>query len=103
VVRPLAWPVLSSRSMKIVWLSVALAACATPSSDDISGPFTGTPRRYAIDRIDLPVTSMQARSFADDLTGDGSPSIAPATSRCMPPTSSRAAGSRRRSKSLPTS
>src|ERR1700760_4537946 len=46
-----------------------LAACT--GNDDVSGPFSGTVERYAIDRYELPTTSDQATHFGDDLNGDG--------------------------------
>lgn len=48
-----------------------IAACASePGTDDITGPFTGPTHRFAVDAIELPTTTTQAREVADDLNGD---------------------------------
>src|SRR5262249_5926008 len=50
---------------------IAASACSSSSPDtDVTGPFTGPVHRFTIDRIDLPLTSAQARAFGDDLNGD---------------------------------
>jgi hypothetical protein len=47
-----------------------LAACASESSKDITGPYTGPTHRFVVDVIETPNTNTQAREFADDLNGD---------------------------------
>lgn len=52
-------------------LLMLIGGCVdTGASDDVTGPFTGTPRRYVIDRIELPSTNSEAKSFGLDLSGD---------------------------------
>jgi hypothetical protein len=51
-------------------LVVALAACSTESSD-ITGPFSGQPKRFYVDAIEVPSDSAQAMTVAADLDGDG--------------------------------
>src|SRR5574338_440669 len=52
-------------------LLMLISGCVdTGASDDVTGPFTGTPRRYVIDRIELPTNNNEARGFGLDLNGD---------------------------------
>lgn len=58
--------------MRIAASLLLIAACASePGTGDITGPFTGTTHRFAVDAIDMPATNSEAREFADDLDGDG--------------------------------
>lgn len=60
--------------MRILASLLLIAACASePGTEDITGPFTGTTHRFAVDAIELPTTNTGAREFGDDLNGDGSP------------------------------
>lgn len=53
-------------------LLISLAACtASPTSDDVVGPFTGARHRFVIDRFELPLNNNAARALGDDLDGDG--------------------------------
>jgi hypothetical protein len=52
-------------------LLVFLAACGSSSSDDVTGPFTGMPQRFVIDRISVPRSSEDTDRFAGDLDGNG--------------------------------
>jgi hypothetical protein len=48
-----------------------IAGCAQEAtSGDVTGPFTGTPRRYVIDSFSIPTNTAQARALGDDLNGD---------------------------------
>ncbi len=52
-------------------LLMLIGGCVqTGADDDVTGPFTGTPRRYVIDRIELPTNNTEARQFGLDLNGD---------------------------------
>lgn len=53
-------------------LLVALAACSSESSD-ITGPFSGQPKRFYVDSMSVPADSTQASIVSADLDGDGSP------------------------------
>lgn len=56
-------------------LLLCLAACAHDDdrgNGDVVGPFTGE-HRFAIDRLDLPTTSVLARQLGDDLDGNEVP------------------------------
>jgi hypothetical protein len=55
-----------------LWVVVALGACS-PSSSDVTGPFTGELRTYHVDMIRLPRDSAEAAALAADLDGDGMP------------------------------
>ncbi|HUS32157.1 MAG TPA: hypothetical protein VMZ53_26840, partial [Kofleriaceae bacterium] len=50
-------------------LLLGLMACS-PTRDDVVGPFTGQPRRFYVDRIDVPRDNAQALAVAADLDGD---------------------------------
>jgi hypothetical protein len=48
-----------------------LAGCAQDAGNgDVTGPFTGTPRRYVIDSFSIPSNSTTAQNLGDDLDGD---------------------------------
>jgi hypothetical protein len=51
-------------------LFFAAACAADPADGDVTGPFTGPTRHYAVDRIDVPMTNTQARELGGDLNGD---------------------------------
>jgi hypothetical protein len=59
--------------MTFAMLLAAGCTTAPPASTDITGPFTGTARRYVVDRIDVPLNGAQAREMAADLDGDHHP------------------------------
>lgn len=49
-----------------------LAACTGgDGGGDVTGPFSGTRRRYVVDGFTLPTTNSDARALGDDLNGDG--------------------------------
>jgi len=50
---------------------VVLAACSSPATNDVVGPFSGPVHRYAVDAITIPRDSAEAQAMADDLDGDG--------------------------------
>ena len=52
---------------------LALAACggAGDGTDDVTGPYTGTTRRYVVDAVTLPADTAAAMALGDDLDGDG--------------------------------
>jgi hypothetical protein len=52
-------------------LLLFLAACGSSSSDDVTGPFTGTTQRFVVDRISVPRTTQDTDRFAGDLDGNG--------------------------------
>jgi hypothetical protein len=51
-------------------LWVLMSGCVQTGASDVTGPFTGTPRRYVIDRIELPTNNNEARGFGLDVNGD---------------------------------
>ncbi|NVB80221.1 MAG: hypothetical protein HOV81_17640 [Kofleriaceae bacterium] len=54
-----------------LFLLLGFAACAEPTNpDDVVGPFTGEPRRFVVEKIQLPMTNTFAREWAEDLNGD---------------------------------
>jgi hypothetical protein len=52
-----------------LWV-LASGCVQTGQHDDVTGPFTGTPRRYVIDAITLPANNAEARLYGLDLNGD---------------------------------
>jgi hypothetical protein len=59
--------------MRITASLLLIAACASePGTDDITGPFTGTTHRFAVDAIEMPATNTAARELGDDLDGNES-------------------------------
>jgi hypothetical protein len=50
-----------------------VAGCAQEVDGDVTGPFTGTPRRYVIDSFTLPTNNTEARALGADLDGDTYP------------------------------
>lgn len=58
--------------MKRGWFVLMLVAgCAHDVDEgDVTGPFTGTPRRYVIDTFSIPTNGAMARELGDDLDGD---------------------------------
>jgi len=54
-----------------VLVLLALAACSSDSSTDVTGPFTGETHRFVVDRITVPSTSDETNAFAGDLDGNG--------------------------------
>ena len=52
---------------------LALAACggAGDGTDDVTGPYSGTTRRYVVDAVTLPADTAAAMALGDDLDGDG--------------------------------
>ena len=54
----------------LLWVAAVAAGCST-RPDDIVGPFTGPTHRYVVDRIRVPTTNTQARTFGGDLDGEG--------------------------------
>jgi hypothetical protein len=56
--------------MTRVLLALTLFTACTTGPDDVVGPFTGTPRRYVVDSIMVPLTNAEARELGADLTGD---------------------------------
>ncbi len=57
--------------MRYVLILLALAACQGDNNHDVTAPFTGPIRRFAVDRFTLPATQDDARRLGDDLNGDG--------------------------------
>jgi hypothetical protein len=51
-------------------LLVCLAACSAESTD-VTGPFSGQPKQFYLDTIEVPTDSGQAMAVAADLDGDG--------------------------------
>lgn len=50
---------------------VGLIACATPpDKDEVTGPYSGSIRRYEIDDFKLPHNNNEARAIGSDLNGD---------------------------------
>jgi hypothetical protein len=54
--------------MRTTLLFFLIAGCAAQSPPDVTGPYTGPIRRYAVDSLVMPMDKM---TFADDLDGDG--------------------------------
>jgi len=50
---------------------LVLGACASPASDDVTGPFTGPVHRFVIDAIAVPRDAAQTMTFGADLDGNG--------------------------------
>jgi hypothetical protein len=50
---------------------MAVAACSAGDGNDVVGPFSGEPRRFTIDRIELPRDVAEKDAVAADLDGDG--------------------------------
>jgi hypothetical protein len=55
-----------------VWFVLAAIGCGSDGRD-VVGPFTGEVRRYVVDRIAVPVDTIQSDAIAADLDGDGKP------------------------------
>lgn len=51
-------------------LVAALVGCSS-ESNDVTGPFSGQPKQFYVDAIEVPADSAQAMALASDLDGDG--------------------------------
>ena len=65
----LGTPSAAGRRVRRRWLVLVLVAgCA--DNGDVTGPFTGTPRRYVVDSITLPARNAKSHELGADLNGD---------------------------------
>lgn len=67
--------------MNRVLIALLISGCSsteTTGPSDVTGPFTGTPRTYLVDRIDLPIGEL-GTEMAADLDGDDRPDNSLAT------------------------
>lgn len=56
--------------IRFLLLTSVLAGCTSEPSDEVTGPFTGEPRRYVVDSFTLPLNNTMARELARDIDGD---------------------------------
>lgn len=56
---------------RIVCGLLVLAGCSSDTSDDVTGPFTGETRVFAVDKVTMPSTTALQNQFAGDVDGDG--------------------------------